>query len=361
MSTPAAAVSELDVRNALAAVRDPDLGRDLVSLGAVGKVRICEGLVTVDITTAVPGSAAAEGLRTAAAKAVGSLPGVTQAIVNVVTAVRRTAPKSAVLTGVKNVVAVASGKGGVGKSTVAANLACAFKAAGASVGLMDCDVYGPSQAMMFGVARSPRPNDKGQIEPVEQYGIRLMSMGLLANDQTPVIWRGPRVHGLLVTFLSQVDWGELDYLVLDLPPGTGDAQLSLCQNAPLSGAVIVSTPQDVSLLDARKGLRMFREVNVPVLGIVENMSTFVCENCGHRHDIFRRGGAVRMCEESGVPFLGEVPIDPEVVVGGDEGTPIVMRKPDSPAAKAFTAIAEGLTRRLAALSMRSAEIPSLSL
>jgi ATP-binding protein involved in chromosome partitioning len=361
--TAAPAVTETQIRDALATVQYPGTGRDLNALGFVGRVKICEGLVGIDVE--LPGAAgpSKETLRSEIARAVGAVPGVTSVTVNLTSAVRRTAPKSAVLGEVKNVIAVASGKGGVGKSTVAANLACALKKAGGTVGLMDCDIYGPSQPMMFGVAARPQMTARGdQILPIEQYGIGLMSMGFLSDERTPVIWRGPMVHNLLRQFLGQVAWGPLDYLVMDLPPGTGDAQLTLTQLAPLSGAVIVTTPQDVSLIDARKGLRMFQEVKVPVLGVVENMSVFACEACGHRHEIFRRGGARKLCEENGVPYLGEVPIDPEVVLGGDEGTPIVIRKPDSPAAKAFTELADRVAAGLAALSLRDeAEIPSLKL
>jgi ATP-binding protein involved in chromosome partitioning len=360
-AVPGAPLTEPQVLAALSGVTDPELGRDVVSLQYVRKVRVCDGVVSVDLESAVPTPASHAALRDRAAAALKGLPGVTDVTVNVRGSVRRANANPAVLTGVKNVVAVASGKGGVGKSTVAANLACALKATGASVGMLDCDIYGPSQPMMFGAVEPPMQDGRGMIHPVVRHGIALMSMGLVANERTPVIWRGPMVHNMIRTFLTQVEWGELDYLVLDLPPGTGDAQLSLSQNAPLSGAVIVTTPQDVSLIDARKGLRMFREVKVPVLGVVENMSHFACENCGHRHEIFRHGGAARLCSEAGVPLLGEVPLDPEVVVGGDEGTPVLLRKPDSPAAKAFADIAARVAARLAELSLQTAEIPGLTL
>jgi ATP-binding protein involved in chromosome partitioning len=244
---------------------------------------------------------------------------------------------------IKNVVAVASGKGGVGKSTVAANLALALSKRGARVGLMDADIYGPSVPIMMGV---PVPIDQATTPfPIEKYGLKLMSMGFLVPPHQAVIWRGPMVHRAVTQFLTDVNWGELDYLVIDLPPGTGDAQLTLTQTAPLSGAVIVTTPQDVSLIDARKGLEMFREVRVPVLGIVENMSYFVTET-GQRYEIFRHGGGEKLAAAAGVPFLGEVPIDPRVAECGDCGEPIVQRHPDSPVARAYLTLAESVIEQL---------------
>ena len=252
-------------------------------------------------------------------------------------------PQKIALPNIKKVVAIASGKGGVGKSTVSANVALSLKNLGAAVGLMDADIYGPSVPIMMGV---PETVDQTQTPlPLEKYGLKLMSMGFIVPPQQAVIWRGPMVHRAVVQFLQDLNWGDLDYLVIDLPPGTGDAQLTLTQMAPLSGAVIVTTPQDVSLIDARKGLEMFREVRVPVLGIVENMSYFVSED-GQRHEIFRHGGGQKLASESGVPFLGEVPIDPRVAECGDTGEPIVQRYPDAPAAKAYQALAESIIKQL---------------
>jgi ATP-binding protein involved in chromosome partitioning len=246
------------------------------------------------------------------------------------------------LPGVKWVVAVASGKGGVGKSTVAANLALALHMQGQRVGLMDADIYGPSIPLMMGL---PTVDPKSTPFPLEKYGVRLMSMGFLVNPNQAVIWRGPMVHRAITQFLTDIDWGKLDYLVIDLPPGTGDAQLTLTQTAPLSGAVIVTTPQDVSLIDARKGLEMFRQVHVPVLGIVENMSYFVGDD-GKRYEIFRHGGGMQLAQAANVPFLGEIPIDPRVATCGDEGDPIVHRHPDSDVAKAYLALATTVAREL---------------
>src|SRR5262245_23297889 len=235
-------------------------------------------------------------------------------------------PQKITLPGVRQTIAVASGKGGVGKSTVAANLAMALAMQKHRVGLMDADIYGPSVPMMMGLG-TVDPQTTGF--PLQKYGLKLMSMGFIVNPDQAVIWRGPMVHKAVTQFLQDLDWGRLEYLVIDLPPGTGDAQLTLTQTAPLTGAVIVTTPQDVSLIDARKGLRMFQQVNVPVLGIIENMSYFICDQCGKRHEIFRHGGGARCAQEIGVPFLGEVPLDPAVALQGDKGTPIVYSHPDS--------------------------------
>jgi ATP-binding protein involved in chromosome partitioning len=261
------------------------------------------------------------------------------------------------LAGVKHVVAVASGKGGVGKSTVAANLAMALKAIGREVGLLDADIYGPSVPIMMGVQGTFDPNNTPW--PLERYGLKLMSMGFWVDPSKPVIWRGPMVHKYLTAFLTQIDWGQLDYMVVDLPPGTGDAQLTMTQTVPLSGAVIVTTPQNVSLIDARKGLEMFREVRVPVLGIIENMSYFVADD-GKRYDIFRHGGGRKLAQEAEVPFLGEVPIDPRVAECGDAGEPIVRKYPDSPVAKSYVALANTVVGELSKAAPPE-ELPGLQL
>ncbi|MDP3940285.1 MAG: Mrp/NBP35 family ATP-binding protein [Deltaproteobacteria bacterium] len=253
------------------------------------------------------------------------------------------APRPArILEEVKSIVAIASGKGGVGKSTVATNLALTLSARGSRVGLLDADIYGPSIPLMLGINKTPAVTPERKLVPLERHGLKLVSMGFLTNDDSPIIWRGPMVHGIVQQFLSDVLWGELDYLLIDLPPGTGDAQLTLTQLAPLSGAVIVTTPQDVALIDARKGLKMFERVNVRVLGIIENMSTFSCPHCGKETDIFDTGGGERCAEELGVPFLGKIPIDPAVRAAGDAGTPIVAAQPDHPVSKLYRDIAERL-------------------
>jgi ATP-binding protein involved in chromosome partitioning len=263
-------------------------------------------------------------------------------------------PQKLSLPGVKQVVAVASGKGGVGKSTVAANLALALRMQGRAVGLMDADIYGPSVPIMMGVSGiDPQTTPF----PIERYGLKLMSMGFIVPPSQAVIWRGPMVHRAVTQFLTDIHWGNLDYLVIDLPPGTGDAQLTLTQTAPLSGAVIVTTPQDVSLIDARKGLEMFRQVRVPVLGIVENMSYFVGED-GKRYEIFRHGGGKRLAAEAGVPFLGDIPIDPRVAECGDAGEPIVSKYPDSPVSKAYLSLATTVGDELARLGEQP-ELPGM--
>jgi ATP-binding protein involved in chromosome partitioning len=265
-------------------------------------------------------------------------------------------PQKISLPGVKNLIAVASGKGGVGKSTVAANLALALRGLGGQVGLMDADIYGPSVPIMMGLhGLDPQTTPF----PTEKYGLRLMSMGFIVKPEQAVIWRGPMVHRAITQFLTDLDWGKLDYLVIDLPPGTGDAQLTLTQTAPLTGAVIVTTPQDVSLIDARKGLEMFRQVRVPVLGIVENMSYFIGED-GKRYEIFRHGGGKKLAAEAGVPFLGEIPIDPRVAESGDAGEPIVHKYPDSAVAKAYQALAKTVVEQLAKAG-GGPELPTLQL
>jgi ATP-binding protein involved in chromosome partitioning len=246
----------------------------------------------------------------------------------------------ALVPGVRSIVAVASGKGGVGKSTTAVNLALGLQAGGRSVGLLDADIYGPSAPRMMGISGRPTSRDGKVLQPMENYGVRCMSMGFLVAEDTPMIWRGPMVMSALQQMLRDVAWGELDVLVVDMPPGTGDAQLTMAQQVPLTGAVIVSTPQDIALLDARKGLNMFRKVDVPVFGIVENMSYFVCPACGHRSEIFSHGGARLEAERLGVDFLGEIPLDPVIRETSDGGQPIVISQPDSPHAKSYRALAD---------------------
>jgi ATP-binding protein involved in chromosome partitioning len=249
--------------------------------------------------------------------------------------------------GVKNVIAVASGKGGVGKSTVSANLALAMAALGHAVGLLDGDIYGPSQQMMMGTTAEPMGDPDGRIHPVESPGgVKVMSFGFLVDPDQPVIWRGPMLQKALEQFVGDVIWGDLDYLVIDLPPGTGDVALTLCQNVPMAGTVIVTTPQDVALIDARKSLHMFTKLEVPILGIVENMSAYECPQCGHVEAIFGSGGGQRTSEELGVPLLGSIPLDPAIVVGGDTGRPVVIERPDSPTAKAFAELAKVLTQAI---------------
>ena len=341
------ALSEATVLEALKQVKFPGLTRDIVSFGFVRGVAVEGSTVTVTIAMTTANPDAGTQVERDARVVLESLPEVERAVVDV--SVQAPQPAGApssvpVLPGVRYKIAVASGKGGVGKSTVAANLALALRRSGATVGLLDADIYGPSQQMMMGCTDRPRVTPEEKILPVDGNGVQVMSLGFLMEPDTPVIWRGPMVMKALQQFLQDVEWGSLDFLIVDLPPGTGDAQLTLTQEVPLDGAVIVTTPQDVALIDARKGLAMFKKVNVPVLGVVENMSVFVCPHCGARTEIFKTGGGRRTAEQLGVPFLAEIPIEPEIVVGGDAGSPIVVTHPDSLAAKAFTGLAEAVTK-----------------
>ena len=341
------ALTQEQVREALKQVKFPGLTRDIVSFGFVKEISVAGGEVQVEISFASANPEAGPRIEAEATRVVQGLAGVTAVQVRVhVQGPQEAMPQRRLLGGVKLKVAVASGKGGVGKSTVAANLALALRQHGLSVGLLDADIYGPSQQMMMGASEPPRVTEEGRVMPVEVSGIKVMSLGFLMDPDTPVIWRGPMVMKAIQQFLEDVEWGELDCLLVDLPPGTGDAQLTLTQQVPLDGAVIVTTPQDVALIDARKGLNMFRKVNVPVLGVVENMSVFVCPACGHKTEIFKKDGGRRTAQQLGVPFLGAVPIDPEIVVASDAGMPIVLSRPDSQAATAFREIAQAVVRQL---------------
>ncbi len=344
------ALSEADVREALKKVKFPGLSRDIVSFGFLRSVQIEGDVITVEIAMTTANAEAGETVERDARAVLEALPGVREVKLGCTVQGPQNAPAAAAprraLPGVRYKVAVASGKGGVGKSTVAANLALALQRDGAAVGLLDADIYGPSQQMMMGCTDKPRVNAAEKILPVDGNGVAVMSLGFLMDPDQPVIWRGPMVMKALQQFIEDVEWGTLDYLVVDLPPGTGDAQLTITQQLPLDGAVIVTTPQDVALIDARKGLAMFQKVNVPVLGMIENMSAFVCPHCGERSEIFKHGGGRRTAEQLGVPFLGDIPIDPAIVLGGDAGTPIVASHPDSASAKAFVALAAAVRRQV---------------
>jgi len=356
-------VSPERVLEALRPIVDPDFRKSIVELGFVKNLHIEGGRVSFAIELTTPACPVKAEFEKAARERVGALPGVTHVDVHMTASTRGSsgaagrAEGGVVLPGVKNTIAVASGKGGVGKSTTAMNLALALREAGATVGVMDADVYGPSLPLLLGVHGRPETVERdGQkrIQPLEAYGMRVMSMGFFVNENSPVIWRGPMVHGLIRQFLADVEWGELDYLVIDLPPGTGDAALTLTQQAPISGAVIVTTANDLSVIDARKGLKMFEKVAVPVLGVVENMSYFVPPDLkDRRYYIFGKGGGKRVADELGVDFLGEVPIDPRVVEGGDLGKPIITFAPESEAAQAFRRLAGEVARRLAVLAVRT--------
>jgi ATP-binding protein involved in chromosome partitioning len=337
-----------NVLEALSLVKDPDLGRDIVSLGFVKDLKVDGNSVSFNLELTTPACPAREEFRTVCVKAIReNIDGVGEVKMEMTSSVRthQSQQREAIIGGVKNTIAVASGKGGVGKSTVAVSLAVSLSMDGARVGLIDCDVYGPSIPLMMGIDQRPELRD-GKLIPLENYGVKLMSIGFLVDPMQAVIWRGPMASGAVKQFMSDVDWGELDYLVFDLPPGTGDVQLTLVQTIPLTGAVIVTTPQDISLADARKGLKMFERVNVPVFGIIENMSYFICSNCGHREEIFDYGGGKRTAEELGVPYLGEIPLDTKIRIGGDLGAPIVASEPDSPNAQIIRQIARQLAAQV---------------
>ena len=341
---------EEQVWDALKTVCYPGMSRDIVSFGFVRGLELSGSTVTVELELSTHNPEAAHQVRSAAEEAVRRIEGISaveaklhvQEPPNRGTAAQRAIARDpGLLPDVEHVVAVASGKGGVGKSTVSANLAVRMAQLGRRVGLLDADIYGPSMPMMFGITDRPR-TDGQTLQPFEKYGVKVMSLGFLVEMDTPVIWRGPMVMKALEQLLGQVEWGELDYLIIDLPPGTGDAQLTLTQKVPLSAAVIVTTPQDVALIDARKGLAMFRKVNVPVVGIIENMSGFTCPHCGETTHIFKRGGGERTAEVVGTAFLGSIPLDPAIVAGGDDGEPIVVSQQDGPHARAFEKIYEAV-------------------
>jgi ATP-binding protein involved in chromosome partitioning len=348
------AVTEGDVIAALSTVNDPELHRDLVSLNMIRDIEIDGGHVTFTVVLTTPACPLKNVIQADCEQALAQIPGVEKVSVNWDAQVQRDNRLSNhVDVAVKNAIAVGSGKGGVGKSTVAVNLAVALAKRGASVGLLDADLYGPNVPLMMGVTgERPISRDGKNIEPIEAHGVKLISIGFLVDEKTPLVWRGPMLHGALRQFLGDVNWGELDYLVIDLPPGTGDVQLSLTQALPLTGAVVVSTPQAVSQADVVKSIAMFQleQIDVPVLGVVENMSGFVAPDTGQTYDIFGAGGGREVAEKMDVPFLGTVPIDPAVRVGGDEGTPIVISAPDSPAAQAIDQIATELAGAISVLN-----------
>src|SRR5713226_1646221 len=341
-------VTEQLVFDALRQIKDPDLHKDIVTLGFIKDLKIDGGNVSFRIVLTTPACPVKAEMESAAREIVGAVPGVTSVTVTMDAEVpkgRGLGDKIAV-EGVRNIIAVSSGKGGVGKSTVAVNLAVSLALDGARVGVMDMDVYGPNVPIMLGASEA-RPEVEGnKLIPIEAYGVRLMSMALLQPGDKPMIVRGPILHGLVKQFLSDVKWGELDYLIVDMPPGTGDVQLSLAQLVPVQGAVLVTTPQEVALIDVRRALRMFETVAVPVLGVIENMSYFIAPDTGNRYNIFGEGGGEKLANEYHVPFLGSVPMGIEVREGGDTGVPVVIGQPNSPQAQAFRRVAEEVARQV---------------
>lgn len=342
-------VQERDVLAAMSKVMDPDLNVDIVTAGFVKDLKIQGGDVSLKIELTTPACPVKDQLKAQAEKELKALPGVGAVTVDMTAKVRPApmgASKDALLPGVKNVVMVGAGKGGVGKSTLALNLACALARHGAKVGLLDADFYGPSVPVMTGINRKPVSRDGKTLEPLEAHGLKVMSIGFMIEADQALIWRGPMIHGALMQLVRDVNWGELDYLVLDLPPGTGDVPLTVAQQVRSSGAVLVTTPQDVALADVVRAKQMFDKLNIPILGIVENMSQFICPHCGKGTHIFDTGGGKKAAEMMAMPFLGDVPLDLKIRQGGDQGLPVVVGHPDSPEAQAFMEIGARVAARI---------------
>jgi len=355
-------VTQDAVREALRGVIDAHLQQDLVTSGAYRGAGIVGDRVSVDIVLGYPALGYQETLRAQVIASVSQLAGVTEVAVGITSRIvaHRVQKDLTPLPGVKNILAIASGKGGVGKSTTAANLALALRAEGATVGLLDADIYGPSQPRMMGLSGKPNSRDGRTLEPKINFGIQVMSIGFMIEEDTAMIWRGPMVTQALQQMLNETNWQDLDYLIIDLPPGTGDIQLTLCQRVPVSGALIVTTPQDIALLDARKALKMFEKVEVPVLGIVENMSTHICSNCGFEEAIFGSGGGARMAEQYGVQLLGQLPLDIRIRQESDDGTPTVHQAPDSDLGLRYRAIARTTAAKLSAQAQnKSISFPNI--
>jgi ATP-binding protein involved in chromosome partitioning len=355
-------LSEADVLACLKKVVDPNTGRDFVTAKEVKKVVVNGADVAVDVALGYPAKSQHEMLKKLIQSAVAALPGAGRVTVNVTTRIVSHAVQRGVklVPGVKNIVAVASGKGGVGKSTTAVNLALALAAEGATVGVLDADIYGPSQPTMLGIAGRPESSDGKTLEPMEAYGVQAMSIGFMIDADTPMVWRGPMVTQALEQLLKDTNWREVDFLIVDMPPGTGDIQLTLAQKVPVTGAVIVTTPQDIALIDARKGLKMFEKVGVPIVGVVENMSIHICSNCGHPEHIFGEGGAQKMCNDYGVPFLGSLPLDIRIREQADSGRPTVVADPDGKVAQVYRDIARKVAISVAEKAADfSAKFPSI--
>ena len=339
---------------ALKNVRDPDLNRDIVSLKFIKNLRIEGGRVAFSIELTTPACPVKDQMRDQARALVTAIPGVTGVEIEMTAQVRATSSAEAgkaAVPGVKNIIAVGAGKGGVGKTTVAVNLAIALSQSGGRVAMIDGDIYGPNVPIMLGI-NAQLTTDGEKIVPAEQYGIQLVSMAFLTGDDSPVIWRGPMLHGVIQQFFREVRWDAVDYLIVDMPPGTGDIALSLSQTVPVSGAVVVTTPQTVSIADTRRAVKMYQKLNVPTLGLIENMSHFICPSCQHESDIFGKGGGEILANELSVPFLGRIPIYEPIRIGGDTGVPITIGERDSPAARAFRSTAQQLAAQLSIASFK---------
>ncbi len=353
-------VQEALVLEALKVVQDPDLHRDIVALGFIKDLKVDDSRVSFTIELTTPACPVKDQMRDQARAAVMQVPGVAAVDVQMSARVRDAGGVDGTrspIAGVKNVIAIGAGKGGVGKTTVAVNLAIALAKCGGRVGLIDADIYGPNVPIMLGV-KTQLTTDGEKIVPAEKFGLQLISMGFLTSDDAPIIWRGPMLHGALQQFFREVRWRDLDYMVVDLPPGTGDVALSLSQTIPVAGSVVVTTPQLVSLADSRRAVAMYKKLNIPPLGLIENMSHYVCPECQHEADIFGHGGGEKMAEELGIPFLGRIPIYQPIREGSDAGVPLMISEPDSPASRAFMAAAERMAAQISLASYnRSTTIP----
>lgn len=355
-------ITELLVQTTLKLCVDPNTGRDFISSKSAKNIQIEGNNITLDIVLGYPANSIINNIKQLVTNHLSSLDGVGTITVNVGSRIvsHRVQQGVNLLSNVKNVIAVASGKGGVGKSTTSVNLALALAAEGATVGLLDADIYGPSQPQMLGLSGRPESTDGKSMEPMEAYGIQAMSIGFLVDTDTPMVWRGPMVTGALEQLLRDTKWRDLDYLVIDLPPGTGDIQLTLAQKIPVTGAIIVTTPQDIALLDARKGLKMFEKVGIPILGIVENMSTHICSNCGHEEPIFGTGGGELMCRDYHVDLLGSLPLDIKIRQQTDGGKPTVIAEPDSDIANIYKKIARQAAIKIANAGLdHSSKFPNI--
>ncbi len=352
-----AQITEAQVLEALSEVMDPELNKDLVSLNMIRDILIEENNVRFSLILTTSACPLKKQIEDSARTAVEAIAGIGTVIVDMGAEVPKAKglPDKKAIPGIKNIVAVASGKGGVGKATVAVNLAISLAQVGAMVGILDADVFGPSIPMMMGIHEQPQSTEDEKIIPIVSNGIEIMSVGFMLDEETPLIWRGPLVMQLVKQFLTGVVWGELDYLVIDLPPGTGDVQLTLVQTVPVTGVVIVTTPQDIALLDARRAIKMFGEVNVPIIGIAENMSYFICPHCDEKTEIFSHGGGEKTSKRYNVPLLGHIPLDPSIREGGDTGKPVVVAEPDSAQARAITEMAGHVAARISVLDLEETE------